>query len=117
MFTLSKRSISPLFQNHNISLVAAMIFTGFSSNTIQISVSEYDYIYAEDYRKFRLQRIESVGENFITCGDYLYGSHVSTARIKNADRTISDYFHAKDFISAHPAVINGHCCFLSVWRN
>jgi hypothetical protein len=41
-------------------------------------------------------------------------SHASAARTKNAATTISDHFHAKGFISAHPAVRNGHYCFLSI---
>jgi hypothetical protein len=45
--------------------------------------------YATDYGKFRLQRIESVGEKFITCGDYLHG----IARIRCQNKECGyDYF-------------------------
>jgi hypothetical protein len=51
--------------------------------------SEYDMKYATDYGKFRLQRIESVGEKFITCGDYLHG----IARIRCQNKECGyDYF-------------------------
>jgi hypothetical protein len=51
--------------------------------------SEYDMKYATDYGKFRLQRIESVGEKFITCGDHLHG----IARIRCQNKECGyDYF-------------------------
>ena len=52
-------------------------------------VDSYDERYAEQYGKFRLQRIEQVAEPFITCGDYTRG--IARIRCTNPDCG-HDYF-------------------------
>ena len=54
-------------------------------------VDSYDERYAEQYGKFRLQRIEEVAERFITCGDYSHG--IARIRCTNPDCG-HDYFRS-----------------------
>ena len=52
-------------------------------------VDSYDERYAEQYGKFRLERIEQVARHFIICGDYSHG----IARIRCTDPECGhDYF-------------------------
>ncbi len=51
--------------------------------------SRYDEEYADAYGKFRLERIQAVGEHFLTCGDYRQG--IARIRCTNPDCG-HDYF-------------------------
>ena len=52
-------------------------------------VDSYDERYAEQFGKFRLQRIEEIAQRFITCGDYSHG--IARIRCTNPDCGY-DYF-------------------------
>ncbi|WP_394706898.1 transposase zinc-binding domain-containing protein [Marispirochaeta sp.] len=51
--------------------------------------SRYDEEYADTFGKFRLERIQAVGEHFLTCGDYRQG--IARIRCSNPDCG-HDYF-------------------------
>ncbi len=48
-----------------------MDITDFFAGSYKKGYNRYDEEYADTFGKFRLERIQAVGEHFITCGDYL----------------------------------------------
>jgi hypothetical protein len=75
--------------------------------------AQYDEKYAATYGRYRLERIQQLGERFTACGDYLQG----VARVRCTNPECGLHFGrslARDSTSVPPVVENGPSCSRSI---